>query len=152
MTKSIKVNTHHAYLNTEIVLSSELSHVDIIDEQTRLVYTLNGKPLAIKLAAGKHRLYNETLGEEINLEIEDAIKLGGSNIKKAFVFDENPWVFVATKDRLYATNSETNEEKVEYNLTPDEICAYRKFHTENEIKQIKTNRIKYTVYQLFMRF
>jgi hypothetical protein len=130
MTKSIKVNTHHAYLNTEIVLSSELSHVDIIDEQTGLVYTLNGKPLAIKLAAGKHRLYNESLGEEINLEIEDAIKLGGSNIKKAFVFDENPWVFVATKDRLYATNTETNEEKVEYNLTPDEICAYSNYRGE----------------------
>ena len=124
MSQSIRVNAHHAYLNTDIVLSSELPSVDLTDEQTGTIYKLAGKPLVIKLSAGKHRLYNEGLGEEINIEIEDAIKLGGSNIKKAYVFDENPWVFVITKDRLYATNIETNEEKVEYNLTPDEICAY----------------------------
>ncbi len=127
MSKVINVNTHHAYLNTDIVLSSELSSVDVADEQTGIVYKLEGKPLVFKLTAGKHRLFSESLGEEINIEIEDAIKLGGSNIKKAFVYDENPWVFVATKDRLYATNTETNEEKVEYNLTPNDIYAYDKY-------------------------
>ncbi len=127
MSKVINVNTHHAYLNTDIVLSSELSSVDVTDEQTGIVYKLEGKPLVFKLTAGKHRLFSESLGEEINIEIEDAIKLGGSNIKKAFVYDENPWVFVATKDRLYATNTETNEEKVEYNLTPNDIYAYDKY-------------------------
>lgn len=127
MDKKLFVNTHHAYLNTDIILSSELQSVEIIDELTGIEYHLAGKPLNVRLCAGKHWLYSRTLNEGLSIEIEDAIKLGGSNLKDTYVFDENPWVFVVTKDRLYVTNIETNEEKVEYNLSPDEIHAYSKY-------------------------
>ena len=107
MDKKLNVNTHHAYLNTDIVLSSSHPVIDLKDELTGTVYHVTDEQLAIRLCAGKHRLYSESLGEELYIEIEDAIKLGGSNVKEAFVFDENSWVFVVTKDRLYATNTET---------------------------------------------
>lgn len=60
-------------------------------------------------------------GQDEEVFIEDAIKLGGGRIKNAFVFDDNPWVFVTTKDRLYIYNKETKEEKVEFCVTPDDI-------------------------------
>lgn len=126
MAKSFNVNTHHAFLNTEIVLKSELPSVELIDELTGIVYNINGSPLTVKHCAGRHKLYCQRYDEEIIVEIEDTIKLGGGRTREAFVFDDNPWVFVVTKDRLYATNTETKEEKVEFNLVPDEIQGYRK--------------------------
>ena len=120
------VNTHHAYLNNEIVIKSE-EKVVITDKSTGMEYEVDGE-VTTHLCAGKHILYID--GQEEEILIEDAIKLGGSIIKNAFVFDNNPWVFVTTKDRLYATNIDTKEEKVEYNITPDEIesfgCYYGK--------------------------
>lgn len=124
----LNINTHHAYLNTDIILSSEIPSVDVIDELTGMTYHLTDNTITLNLSAGTHKLVCDSLGEEVMVEIEDAIKLGGSLIKNAFVFDENPWVFVVTKDRLYATNVETKEEKIEFNITPDEIHAYSKYN------------------------
>lgn len=113
------VNTHHAYLNNKIVIETK-DWITIEDISTGLKYQFK-KVLVIKLSAGLHILKSDDHEEEI--VIEDAIKLGGSKIKYAFVFDDTPWTFVTTKDRLYITNVETHEEKIEYNITPDKILS-----------------------------
>lgn len=116
---SFTINTHHAYLNNYVTIKAE-SQITIIDTVTRQEYKFQGE-LKIHLSAGTHILKSDE--HEETIIIEDAIKLGGSQIKSAFVFDNAPWIFVTTKDRLYITNSETHEEKVEYNITPDEIMS-----------------------------
>lgn len=122
MEKAIRINTHHAYLNTDIVLSSSVSNVNIEDKQTGQTWLIVDK-ITIRLSAGHHVLVCPELNEEIHVVIEDAVKFGGSSLKKGYVFDDNSWVFVVMKDRTYIANIDTNEEKVEYNITPDEILS-----------------------------
>lgn len=122
------VNTHHAYLNNKIVIETK-DWITIEDISTGLKYQFK-KVLVIKLSAGLHILKSDDHEEEI--VIEDAIKLGGSKIKYAFVFDDTPWTFVTTKDRLYITNVETHEEKIEYNITPDKILSLPAYGYRNE--------------------
>lgn len=128
--KNLIVNTHHAFLNTDIVLSSRVCPVTVFDKLSGEEYVVNDKPLVTKLCAGKHELYSKELDEEIVVEVEDAMKFGGGRIAKAkaFVFDENPWVFVVTKDRLYATNTKTGECEIEHNICPSEIRGYGNYH------------------------
>jgi len=131
------VNTHHAFLNNEVIIKSN-GFISIEDTCTGNKYEFTDE-LHTHLAAGLHILKTENHAEEIT--IEDAIKLGGSQIKKAFIFDDNPWIFVTTKDRLYIENRETGEERVEYNITPDSInqlesynspCDFFLFQTRND--------------------
>ena len=139
------VNSHHAYLNNEIVIKAE-GLVTIEDTLTGQIYEFVDE-MRTHLSAGHHVLKSNDHREDI--VIEDAIKLGGSQIKNAFVFDDNPWCFVATKDRLYITNSETHEEKVEYNVTPDEIIclpAYG-YPKDNEYFLFKTH-FDYAIYNV----
>lgn len=119
--RKIKVNTHHAYLNTEIIISSTSPADDLIDQLTGDNYCISNEPIIIRLCSGEHRLYSKSLNEEVIIFIEDAIKLGGGCIKCKFVFDNNPWIFITTGDRIYAANIENGEEKVEYNISPKDI-------------------------------
>ena len=132
------VNTHKAYLNNEIIIKAE-GKITLVDIITGEKYEFRDE-LKTFLSAGKHILKSGDYEEEIN--IEDAIKLGGSDVKNAFVFDHNPWVFVTTKDRLYITNVETNEEKVEFNITPDEIMSLPAYvyKQPNEYFRFKTHK------------
>lgn len=111
------VNTHHAYLNNDIIFKCNGS-ISIVDIVTGIEYQFTNE-LKTRLCAGRHVFACGNQEEEVY--IEDAIKLGGGRIKGAFIFDDNPWVFVTTKDRLYITNKETKEEKLEYCITPDSI-------------------------------
>lgn len=111
------VNTHHAYLNNEIIIRSATPQ-SIIDRVTGKVFNVD-KELKTYLTAGEHVLASGNCVEVI--VIEDAIKLGGGRFKNAFVFDDSPWVFIVMKDRTYITNIETKEERIEYNITPDKI-------------------------------
>lgn len=122
MSNSINVNTHHAYLNTDIVLSSTVPNVTIEDKTTGRNWVIADK-ITIRLSAGRHILVCPELNEEIQVTIEDAVKFGGSFLKKGYVFDDNSWTFVVMKDRTYIANVDTDEEKVEYNITPDEILS-----------------------------
>ena len=133
------VNTHHAYLNSDIIIRCE-GFVSIEDIDAGEKYDVRDE-LRIRLTAGRHILKTDDYEEEII--IEDAIKLGGSKIKNAFVFDNNPWIFVTTKDRLYITNRDTGDEKIEHIITPDSIeqltpyyfgkpCEYFLFQTKQD--------------------
>lgn len=140
------VNTHHAYLNNKIIIQAE-DWIAIEDLSTGLKYEFQ-KVFETRLSAGHHILKSENHEEEI--VIEDAIKLGGSKIKSAFVFDDTPWIFVTTKDRLYITNLETHEEKVEYNITPDEIMSFPAYGYRKEPNEyfIFKSRNDYAVYNV----
>lgn len=137
MEKYIKVNTHNAYLNTEIVITNSGDKVDLINLSTGDKYELNDS-LKLHLPAGHHRFSCEELHEEFEVEVEDAIKLGGGDIKKgaSFVSDSTPWIFVTMEDRMYGYNSQTKEEFVEYSFTPEKIAwlsnDYFLFQTNNE--------------------
>lgn len=117
----VTTSTHHGYLNTEVVLQSTLPEVHLTDSLTDSVYTVTTEPTTIRLTEGEHKLTSEALAGSIDITIEDAQKYGGGLIKRGYVFDHNPWAFVVTKDRLYASNTETSAELVEHLMTPDEI-------------------------------
>ena len=86
MSNSINVNTHHAYLNTDIVLSSTVPNVTIEDKITGRNWVIADK-ITIRLSAGRHILVCPELNEEIQVTIEDAVKFGGSFLKKGYVFE-----------------------------------------------------------------
>lgn len=111
------VSTHHAYLNNTIVLKAE-GNIIVIDTMTQQEYEFDSE-MEIHLSAGRHVLKADK-HEEVVI-IEDAIKLGGSEIKKAFVFDNSPFIFVTMRDRLYMANVKTQMESIEYGITPDDI-------------------------------
>jgi len=104
-----------------------------------------GKVVSFKLNAGEHELCysNGNLVQKEKVTIEDAIKLGGSTLKKAFVFDETPWLFVVMKDRMYCHNNKTKEERVEHDLTPDDV----EYLTDNYFL-LSNNDTEYSVYDV----
>lgn len=143
----IKVSTHHAFLNTDIMFSvSDQCRMKITDKLTGVDYIVDNQ-LTLKLSAGKHVFVSEDGIQEV-IYVEDAIKLGGSSIKEAFVFDNNPWCFVVTKDRLYATNPEEGTELVEYNLTPNEIIAFDDYQGETCDYVLLRTKGDYTIYHV----
>ena len=138
------VNSHHAYLNSDIIIRCN-GHISLEDTSTGDKYDIINEQ-KIHLIAGHHLLKTKDHEEEIT--IEDAIKLGGGRIKKAFVFDDNPYIFVTTKDRLYISNMETGDEKVEYNITPDSIVSIGKYDGKPcEYFLFQTNK-DYSIYSV----
>lgn len=127
ISSALHVNTHHGYLNTEIILQSKSGEQTIKDRLTGMEYVIGPDPVITHLSAGVHTFCCTDLEGELTIVIEDALKYGGGRVKKAFVFDKSPWAFVLTTDRLYAYNAETGEELVEHMITPDEIrpCSGR---------------------------
>ncbi len=138
------VNSHHAYLNNEIIIRCD-GCISIEDIETEEKYTFTDE-LRIRLKAGRHILKSEDHVEEIF--IEDAIKFGGSFFKDGFVFDDSPWVFVIMKDRLYFMNIDTNEEKVEYNITPDNIISLGKYNEKTNDFFLFQTKQDYSLYNI----
>ena len=119
--RNFSLNTHHAYLNSNVVISNNTASPIIVKDNLSLDEWQVEKTTSIRLSAGQHVL---SCGESNEIIIiEDAVKFGGSKIEKAFVFDNNPWVFISMKDRFYAINMETGEEKVEHLIKLDSIEA-----------------------------
>lgn len=138
MNKNIlNINTHNAFLNTEIIITNSGDKVDLLDLSTGVKYELNNQ-LKLHLKAGHHHFICKELNEELFVDIEDAIKLGGGDIKSgsSFVSDDSPWLFVTMEDRIYGHNLQTNEEFIEYSLTPDKISwicdDFFLFQTQND--------------------
>ncbi|MFR9503195.1 MAG: hypothetical protein SNH73_01930 [Rikenellaceae bacterium] len=120
--RTFEINTHHAYLNTEVVLKSNGGPCEIQDLITGVKYSVESI-LRIKLCAGEHNLYCAKSNQTEKVIIQDAIKLGGSNIKPeaSFVSEVTPWIVVTMKDRIYFFNRETKSEFVEHNLSPASV-------------------------------
>ncbi len=118
------LNTHRAYLNTDVIIRNNTSEPIVVKDTTTSDEWVINEEKTIRLSAGIHQLVSEDTSTSI--VIEDAVKFGGSRIKNAFAFDNNPWSFVTTKDRFYAVNILTGEERVEFSLTPDMIASFEK--------------------------
>ncbi len=134
----LNINTHNAYLNTEVIITNPCGDiVNLVDLSTSDEYELKDT-LRLHLSAGPHHFFCKDLNEEFTVYIEDAIKLGGGNIKNnaSFVSDKSPWIFVTMEDRMYGHNLDTQEEFVEYSLTPNQIYLlgdnYFLFQTDND--------------------
>lgn len=120
---AITSNTHHAYLNTSIVISNDgVVPVKLIDDISGDEFIVN-RETPIKLCAGKHLLKDTNSSDSLTILVEDAIKIGGSKFKEgaSFVSANIPWVFVTMMDRVYIYNQNTGESRVEYGVAPDEI-------------------------------
>lgn len=61
-------------------------------------------------------------GTSIPVTVEDGYKFGGSKLKRAFIFDNCPWLFVVMYDRTYFYNRDTQIAYVEA-ISPDEITV-----------------------------
>ena len=120
------VNTHHAYLNTNIVIRNSQDTPIVVKDLLTSDEWFISDIKEVRLSHGTHTLVSDDTVETII--IEDAIKFGGSEIKGAFVFDNNPWTFITMKDRLYAVNINTGEEKVEHMISPDNIEAFNSYY------------------------
>lgn len=130
--KLFSIFPHTAYLNTEIhIVSESVEDIVITNTTTDEKFKLTKEEhRVLKLPAGRHLFKCENKNgvqiEEIN--VENGIKLGGSKLKKTYLFEESPWVVVVMKDRTYFYNRETEREFVEYYLVPEEINTISKNH------------------------
>ena len=119
--KPFTVTPHKGYLNTSFrikVFPSEAIHVFI-----------DGKPTDnlsdIHLCAGEHIVSCNYKGQVYTdtVYVEDAIRLGGSQIVSGYCFDNNPWIVIVMKDRSYFFNSKTGEQFVENGVSPIKVTA-----------------------------
>lgn len=140
------VNTHRAYLNMDVIISNNTSESIVVKDITTSDEWIVNEVKKVRLTAGMHTLVSGDTS--MSIFIEDAIKLGGSRIKKAFAFDDNPWIFVITKDRLYAVNTISEEEKVEYSLTPDSIISLGMYQGKPCEYFLFKNKEDYSIYNV----
>lgn len=143
----LSIHPHKAYLNTEVCMKNNTGCPIIVYDRT------NDCPIPIrehdtckmKLSAGKHVFKCIADGEEITEEVsvEDAIKIGGSNIKKAFVSEKSPWILIVMKDRTYFYNRKSKEHFLEYEFTPDEVS-----YISEESLLISSSQESYSVFSL----
>lgn len=121
--KLFTINTHNAYLNSTVTFSNLVEDViTIVDTTSNTSFSVDSN-ISIHLPAGEHCFTAEFNGSKQmeNVYINDAIKLGGSEIKKGYVFDESPWEMIVMNDRTYFFNRETNFESVEHRISPNDI-------------------------------
>ena len=173
------INTHHGYLNTDITIEwlygspendsyiiryeyCDIPKTDnigsVIPKGGNILFLSTHKKETFKAKCAGHCKFIAVADDYVQEEvvyIEDAIKLGGSRVKDAFIFDETPWTFVTTTDRLYIINRETGEERVEHGISPEIInkilyyghfgkpCNYFLFQTKRDyaIFNVMTGKI-----------
>ena len=121
------INPHHAYLNSALQLSNNTAEYQKVRcEQIGTTWTLRPNEVRnenIFKSAGTYELSCEDGSDKQVVVIEDAIRLGGSNFRKTFAFDKNPWFVVSMNDRTYFYNPNTHEQYLENDIAPDKIVG-----------------------------
>ena len=122
----IQIHPKHAFINTDVVISNKGQESVIIEDLlTNESFSLSsGEYRTSRFIAGEHRVRIKSISgtiEEQTFVIEDAFKFGGSESKRTYVFDSNPWAIIVMRDRTYFLNENTKEQFVEHNLSPDLI-------------------------------
>ena len=69
---------------------------------------------------GKYSISFVDGSTNVVIEVKDAIRFGGGQYKKSYIFDETPWCFIVMGDRTYFHNRETKEQYIE-SISPDSI-------------------------------
>lgn len=138
----IQVHPQIAYLNTPITITNKTKgQVRVRDRMSNESFVLNrGESKISRFSAGEHEIIAESIlgdTECFRIKVEDALKFGGSDRKRCYVFDENPWAIIVMKDRTYFFNEKTGEQFVEHTLSPEDIKElndrYLLFKTEQEL-------------------
>lgn len=121
--KKFSIFPHKGYLNTDfqIKVFDNESHTFYYDENCH-IENLN----SFRLPAGKHQIKSDPLDDEWDeVEVEDAIRLGGSKVEAGYCFDNSPWVVAVMKDRTYFLNSNNGTQYVENGISPLKITALK---------------------------
>lgn len=69
---------------------------------------------------GRYNISFADGSENVVIEVKDAIRFGGGQYKKSYIFDETPWCFIVMGDRTYFYNRDSKEQYVE-SISPDNI-------------------------------
>ena len=154
--KLFELNTHHTYLNIyPVVRFLSSCFFKIIEDNGNWI--LNGffaenQSITLDcLKPGKLRVYAKEGDSESGntqeeyITVEDAVKFGGGKAKNGFVFENSPWVFITSGDRLYIWNRETRESKIEYYLSPDTILPCENVFASCNFFVFKTHSERFTV-------
>lgn len=121
--KSFSIFPHKGYLNTDF-------QIKVFGDNPHTFYYDDNIPIensdSFRLPAGIHRIISDTPGEECDeVEVEDAIRLGGSKVEAGYCFDNSPWVVAVMKDRTYFLNSNTGTQYVENGISPLKITVLK---------------------------
>lgn len=125
----MNIHPHSGYLNTNfrvfvsgadtesfrLILKSDDGDIEIRNEVVS-----PGIPYSFQMPIPGKFIVECSDGKEIPLIVEDGYKFGGGHFKKAFIFDNCPWLFIVMHDRTYFYNRDTAESYVE-TVSPDEI-------------------------------
>lgn len=133
---SATIHPHKGYLNTlfhfHVTGAKPVDYriATMIDNEENEI--LNGiispnEPFTLKLPLPGCYNVKFSDGTAIPLIVEDGYKFGGSKLKRAFVFDDCPWLFVVMHDRTYFYNRVSKESYVE-SISPDEITVINTNH------------------------
>ena len=121
------VNPHHAFLNSNIQLSNNTSEtIGIICKQLDKTWQLSPYQVIDDIRvknAGKYDFSYVNSGETQCIVVEDALRLGGSNFRKTFAFEKNPWFLVSMNDRTYFYNHITKEQYLENDIAPENVIG-----------------------------
>lgn len=121
---AFQVHPHFGYLNSDFRLinggdSTLLVKDSFEDKEYEIPASTN---ISVRLMAGEHKF--TIVGEgrvSETIVVEDAIKLGGSQEKKTYIFEDTPWALMVMLDRTYFYNRDTKEQYLEHGLTPKSI-------------------------------
>lgn len=138
----IQVHPQIAYLNSPVTVTNKINQkVQVYDKMTGESFVLGpGDSKISRYSAGIHEIVAKSsmgMTESLRIKVEDALKFGGSERKKCYVFEGNPWAIIVMKDRTYFFNEKTGEQFVEHTFSPDAVEElnedYLLFKTEREL-------------------
>lgn len=124
---AITVHPYKGYLNTifhihasgtdnieyRVLQKSGVEDVEIMEG-----FVSPNQPYSLRIPTPGNFVIECSDGISIPITVEDGYKYGGSRFKRAFVFDNCPWLFIVMYDRSYFYNRDTKEAYVEL-VSPD---------------------------------
>ena len=129
MDKPFKILPSEGYKNSQFQVLSKNDSINIeLYYEGKLEKTIPSSKDKISIIhkldkAGTYTAKCDKNGEiyEQDIIVKDALRLGSSQFKKAFVFDDSPYSFFLMKDRLLIYDENKNVLLTENNLSPTEI-------------------------------
>ena len=122
----VTIHPYKGYLNTEFRLCSKNHQptwfrIRLSNSSSDILGCLQPyKPEKVKIPTCGNHIVEFDDGTKAEIIVEDGYKFGGNKLKRAFVFDECPWVFIVMHDRTYFYNRQTDESYFEP-ISPDNI-------------------------------
>lgn len=106
MENNLMVYPKHGFLNTEYKVRSEKeeSFMVFFNEQKLfegVVHPGETKVLPKLNVAGEYVVISNTTNERQKICVEDALRLGSSDLKQAYIFDDFPYIIFVMKDRIH---------------------------------------------------